>query len=335
MKFVNKNRIEGLKNIVRKELTKYVNSDYVLLDLPNHRNIGDLLIWEGELSYLQEINHKLIYSCNLNTYQESKISEGKVILLHGGGNFGDVWKVNQEFRNNIISKFKNNRIIIFPQTIHYNNQGNLSRDAELYNSHPDLIICVRDTVSYDLAKKHFYNCTILLMPDMAFFVDLSSKQTKVKTNKTLIMRRYDKELGNVKLLNKIKQSLLSDGDMFEEKDWPGFYKEGTLIRRIQAYLIRAEIIGSKKLLKIPFLCQLVDDNHGLKNRNYKNKQINKGIKFINEYDKVYSTRLHGFILSVLLNKEIFIFDNSYGKNKNFFNTWLSDFEKVKLIGDKG
>lgn len=330
--FVNKERIENLRNIVRKNLGPLINDDFVLLDVPNHRNIGDLLIWEGELEFLKEIPHKLNYSCNIFTYRENKIMPKDVILLHGGGNFGDVWRLNQDFRNSIIEKFHNNRIIVFPQTVHYSGGNDfIEKDAQLFNSHPDLTICVRDKISYDFAKVHFNRCNILLLPDMAFFLNFESFQGLKKTDKTLILKRLDKELGSDKPIAKIKSFLDQSNALTEIKDWPGFIESGTFMRKIQYYLIKMEIILSKKMINSSFFNAFVDDDHGLKGKNYKNNLIKKGIEFINNYDTVYSTRLHGFILSVLLNKKVFIFDNSYGKNKNYFDTWLSDFENVKLI----
>ncbi|MFB3389192.1 polysaccharide pyruvyl transferase family protein [Flavobacterium sp. LAR06] len=330
--FNNKAKIENLRNIVINAISHYINSDYVLLDVPNHRNIGDILIWEGELEFLKSIKHKLVYTSNVYTHQNSKIKKDNVILLHGGGNFGDVWRLNQEFRNGIIENFKENRIIIFPQTIHYHDKSNIEKDALIYNNHPDLIICVRDSVSYEIALKYFDKCKVFLAPDMAFFLDYTNFHSVANDrNKTLVLKRYDKELGDEVILKKVQQDLIDANTDFDIKDWPGFYPQGTLKRRIQAYSIRAEIKASRWMIKRKFFNSFVDDKHGLNSRNYKESLLKKGINFINPYDIVYSTRLHGFILSVLLNKEVYIFDNSYGKNKNFFETWLQDFDNVKLL----
>lgn len=329
--FKNKNHIDELRNIVRSNLNEYINGDYVLLDIPNYRNIGDTLIWQGELEYLKEFKYKCNYSCNPHVFKSDKIKKSDIILLQGGGNFGDVWPINQDFRNMIISNYRNNKIIVFPQTIHYKNVSNIIKDAKIYNEHPNLIICVRDQPSFELAQKYFHKCKILLLPDMAFFNDFTRFHSNRIQGKSLIMAREDREMGKDSSINQIKKELEKECRNFDIKDWPGFLKEGTLKRRVQSYIIRAEIIGSKKLMNVPLLNLLVDDKHGLKRRDYKNSQLMKGIEFINKYDVIYSTRLHGFILSVLLNKEVYIFDNSYGKNKNFYKAWLSNFENVKLI----
>ena len=46
-------KIWELRQIIEEQLTPLINNDYVLYDLPYYSNIGDLLIWEGELSFLK------------------------------------------------------------------------------------------------------------------------------------------------------------------------------------------------------------------------------------------------------------------------------------------
>ena len=62
MEFVNKDRINKLKLLIEKELTPLIDGDYALIDVPNYRNIGDNLIWKGELDFLNTIPFKNLYS---------------------------------------------------------------------------------------------------------------------------------------------------------------------------------------------------------------------------------------------------------------------------------
>lgn len=327
--FNNLGRIENLRNIVRESLIEHIDGDYVLLDVPNHRNIGDLLIWQGELEFLKEIPFKMVYSSNDYTYKEDRIKKDDIILLHGGGNFGDVWRSNQEFRNNIIRTFPNNKIIILPQTIQYENKDFIEEDAEIYNNHKSLIICARDKQSYDFCAQHFKSCTIYMLPDLAFFIDFQKLHIDNKDSRSLILKRMDKELGDRTLIEDLRANLKNEE--VDIMDWPGFYKNKTFRKRLQHYTIKLERKLSGTFKDVLFFERFIDDEYGLKGRSYKDKLILKGVSFINQYNTIYSTRLHGFILSVLLNKKVYIFDNSYGKNKNFFNTWLKDFENVELI----
>ena len=315
---INKEKINLLRNKIISTLTPLVNKNYVLLDIPNHRNIGDTLIWEGEIEFLKSLPYNLLYTCNSFTY------------LHGGGNFGDVWRNTQEFRNNVVREKKNNKIIIFPQTVHYENNELLIEDSNLYNSHPDLTICARDTRSYEILKQNFHNCNILLLPDMAFCLNFENQISSKKTKKTLFLKRLDKEVNEKEntILNRIKNK-----SSLEIKDWPGFFENGTLKRRLQGYSILIETKLSKFFINSKILSPLVDDVYGLKRRDNKERLIKFGIDFINQYDEIYSTRLHGFILAILLGKEVSLIDNSYGKNSTFFESWIYDFQNVNLIKD--
>lgn len=331
MKFLNLPHIEQLKTIINDSLEGLINKDYVLLDIPNHRNIGDTLIWQGELDYLKNINQKMVYTSNAFTFNVDKIPSHATILLHGGGNFGDVWRLNQEFRNDVVRRFKQNRIVLFPQTVHYADIKNLENDAKLYNQHPDLILCARDNRSYKILSEYFDRCTILKLPDMAFCLNLIENHSDINTGKDLILKRMDKELGDQSSIDNVVKKLSAENKVFDIADWPGFYAPGTLKRRLQAYAIKGEIKLSEALLNKALVGQFVDDVYGLKRRDNKERLLKKGMNFINNYDTIYSTRLHGFILSVLLNKKAIIFDNSYGKNSNFFKTWMTEFENVELI----
>ena len=329
---VNKNldKIEGLKNVIINSLDNLITGDYCLLDVPNHKNIGDNLIWAGELAYLQRLKGKMLYSANMHVCNFKKIPRESIILLHGGGNFGDVWRTSQEFRNNVIKNFKHNKVIIFPQTVHYANQDLIAEDAALFSTHSDITLCARDNDSYILLNKHFSKNKILLVPDMAFFLDFSKYINLTKTGRRLWMRRTDKELNDA-TDKKIKENFASKSNL-EMKDWPTYNHS----KQYEWIYNAAEDIQNriaKRFSQTPVIEKLIDPRFGLKSKNNLKNFIRTGIDFINEYDEVFSTRLHGAILSILLNKTVHMIDNSYGKNKNFYNTWLTDFKNTSLIAD--
>lgn len=102
----NRDKILSYRDLIKKKLIPLINADYVLLDVPNHPNIGDNLIWEGELRFLENIHYKCIYSANVHNWDENKIKDAKIILFHGGGNWGDLYRECQEHRLYIAEKFK-------------------------------------------------------------------------------------------------------------------------------------------------------------------------------------------------------------------------------------
>lgn len=325
----NSTQIHKLREKIYTTLDPLIQNDYCLLDIPDHKNIGDNLIWAGELKYLERLPYKMLYTANLHLCQINNIPTNSIILLHGGGNFGDIWRVVQDFRNNIIRQFNKNRIIIFPQTVHYDDKFFLEKDSQIFNQHPDLTICTRDYKSYEILTSYFTNAKIHLLPDMAFCLNYDEKIISKITNKILILERKDKELNNNVNLLKLVDSTLNKKQV-EIKDWPTFnldkweeLKE-SIYNKIDSKL-------SKSFINTPLIKKFIDHRYGIKNRYTMERYISQGIEFINEYDEIYTTRLHGLILSILLDKKVHIIDNYYGKNSSFYDAWLGDFKNIDLI----
>lgn len=304
-------KIDELKNKIYEELTPLIDSDYIHLDLPYHSNIGDTLIWEGEETFLKSLPYKCLHKSSLFTFKESKIPESAIILLHGGGNFGDLWRRFQDFRLDIIKQYKNNKIIIFPQTVWYKNELQARADAEKMALHSNLTICARDKISYDFLKTHFSN-NILLLPDMAFCIEQQRLKRYIAkpTKDILLLKRRDQELSS---RDDYYKYITEEGNI-EERDWPSVEHPG---------------IARDLIEKMGILSKSAVDKYV--NYLYRPYLIKKGIIFISEYKYIYATRLHVAILSILLNKPFVFFDNSYGKNSAFYDTWLSDSDFIKFI----
>ncbi|MDR2204717.1 MAG: polysaccharide pyruvyl transferase family protein [Flavobacteriaceae bacterium] len=318
---INKDKILELKNIIEQKLTPLITQDYALLDIPDHDNIGDNFIWEGEISFLKNIPYQKLYECSLNFFKQEKIPNNAMILMHGGGNFGDIYPIVNEFRLNIIKNNPNKKILIFPQTVHYKDEKILAENSEIINNHPNLTICVRDQKSYETATEHFTNAKVLLLPDMAFCIDLKIFPKNKYTDKTLIMNRMD---GEKNLINPLKI------ENSETLDWPTFNTtKEQRFKKIQRNRRLDKI--AKAIQKIPLISKIVDPRYGLKNRKNRENYIQQGIAFFNDYDTIYTTRLHGLILGILMGKKMKILDNNYGKLQSFYNTWLKNFENVETV----
>lgn len=307
-------KIKELRTIIKKALSSLIVDNYVLLDVPYYTNIGDTLIWEGTREFLKTLPHKCLYTASVETYKYRPLPKNTVILLQGGGNFGDLWRRHQELRQTVIKSYPNNRIIILPQTVFYNNNSFFTEDAKMLNSHKDLHICVRDTRSLNYLKKAL-TCNLLLVPDMAFCISQKTlDHYKQKgTDKVLFLKRNDQELREYDFSSYIAEK----AEQLHIGDWPTMEKEF----KTKVYLDKL-IFHRKRLKRIPDIyADLI----------FRPFQVRKGIEFVSKHRKVYTTRLHMAILSVLLDKEIVFFDNSYGKNRSFYETWLKDVEKLKFV----
>jgi len=144
-----------------------------LVGFPHHANVGDSAIWLGERALLRRAGIPVVYTCDLNSFSEqdllNQLPTG-TILIHGGGNLGDLWPHHQDFRERIIRTFPHHRIIQLPQSIHFNHRANLDRARSVLDAHPNLTICVRDRHSLEQARAHFAAHSVLC-PDMAFGIE--------------------------------------------------------------------------------------------------------------------------------------------------------------------
>lgn len=319
--------IEDLKEVIVKNLATEIDRDYVLLELPNYRNIGDNLIWEGEEDFLSSLPFNCEYRCSMHFYEKSKISSDQIILLTGGGNFGDLWNTSQEFRRLIIRNHPLNKIIILPQTVFYHSIENAALHAEEFNKHGKILICVRDKKSEEFLKEHFFNTRIKLVPDMAFFINTQrfTRWKKEPRIDQLLMIRNDKELKDKGLILKNRNNELT----YEIKDWPTYPR----IKIFEKMILGAELLNiklSKLFLRSKLLKRFVDPIFGLNPFNMKNIYIKWGVSFFTNYKYIHTTRLHGHILAILLDIPHTFYDNSYGKNYEFYVTWTKDFDLVKF-----
>ena len=316
-------KIAQLRSIVNQQLLPLIDNDFVLLDYPCHENIGDTLIWDGEIHFLRQTKHKCLFQSSFQTFFGQSISRKTIVCIHGGGNFGDLWGKIHSFQKKIIDFFPNNKVIILPQTVWYESQENIKADEVFFSMHPNVTMCARDNVSFKFMQEHFPKNKVLLVPDMAFFIDFDKfeKINTAKTERTLYAKRVDKELKNDSWPSFIPPNT-------EVHDWPTFE------RNVPKYAFADHIVGwfnfwaNKKGVKpVNHLIDLIRTHF------YRPQYIKDCVKFINPYDTIYSTRLHIAIASAMMGKKVYLMDNSYGKNFSFYDTWLANTENIQKIDE--
>ncbi len=302
-----------LRKLIKSKLDPLITSDYLLLDLPYHKNIGDILIWQGELNYLKSKPYRCLGSSNKDTFQFPDLSPDVLILLQGGGNFGDLYRSSQEFRCNIVSKYPKNKIVMFPQSVYYQDANLILEDSKIFRKHTNLYLCVRDYSSFQFMRKYFSSNNILLVPDMAFYVDLKPKNNAKSSS--LYFKRIDRE-SCVETTNGEYYDHIGDWPTFEKTYFRVFllYLALAVYRRLPKWVLGKQIIA--RAIDV-FCIYLVKDF-----------LIKLGVNFINSYSDITVDRLHGLILSFLMGKKIYYRDNSTGKLSAFVSTWLSNSKEI-------
>lgn len=308
-----------LSNLINKTLPPLISGECVIFDAPYHENIGDILIFEGEMNFLQKHNIKCIKVASYNTCSFPKLKVETTILYHGGGNIGDLYHEHIEFLIKLIHHYPQNRIIVLPQTIFYVDDKLCHKDFQILSQHSDFIICARDNKSFSLANKAFTG-RVLLLPDMAFCISKSilEKYLRPCIKEKLYILRRDEEF---------KKCGVEERKNCDISDWPctqNKYMISTIGNKIFENLF--------KYLSKTFLPSAINplwDKYFIHIHRF--LLLKEGVKFISQYSTIYTQRLHGAILAILLEKEVKIMDNSYGKNSSFYDTWLKNMNNVKLI----
>lgn len=311
-----------LRHLIYSELSPHIKGKVALLGLVCHGNIGDTLIAMGELEFLRDCGTNVIYKRQfMDDSPLPELPDDCTILLQGGGDFGDVWRGIHEIRIAAIDKYRNHKIIVFPQTIEYNNTAYLESDLAVISRCRDITICVRDEVSFSFARSNF-PCQVLLVPDMAFFIS-PQRLLKYKTAANrpgLFLKRNDKEYHH---------PAIPINESFDKADWP------TLSNPLKFFKWNLRMIGyaagfRKRGLNVISRFILRSLIFVLEKRIYP-LAARAGVEFISQYEELYLSRMHSAILSVLIDKEFKLINNSYNKNKNFFNCWFKDLDAAQLI----
>ena len=71
----------------------------------------------------------------------------------------------------------------------------------------------------------------------------------------------------------------------------------------------------------------------MKNPTLVSKTAQGIFSFLNQFDEIYTNRLHICVASALLNKKVYFYGNSYWKNESVYNYSIKNqFPKVKWMG---
>jgi pyruvyl transferase EpsO len=282
-----------------------------LLDFPAHANVGDSAIWLGTLAYLRENGKRVCYTCDHETYSRDTLAErlgDGVILLSGGGNFGDIWKHPQRLRERVVSDFPDTPIVQLPQTIKFHDERELERARAIFDAHPSLTILVRDRRSLGFAEQNF-RAPAMLCPDLALWLGHLARSSP-PTKPVVWLARTDRESAAGSPPAGIETT-----DWLDEPLTPGLRLE-SFLRELVVEHPRTERTLRSALSRVA--------DHAATTR------LRRGCATLSAGRVVITDRLHAHILSLLLGIPNIILDNSYGKVRDFHETWTSGSDIVTM-----
>jgi exopolysaccharide biosynthesis predicted pyruvyltransferase EpsI len=281
---------------------------FALVDFPDHSNVGDSAIWLGETAFFAKHGLSPNYCSNLKTHvsneMKNAIGDG-TIFLHGGGNFGTIWKAHQDFRIDLLQRFPGQRIVQLPQSIHFDSPDNVHETAKAIERHGNFVLLMRDQPSLEFAQRHFW-CETSLCPDMAFY--LGALKRKPPTLDLFYLLRTDLE----KSISGLPEH---HAHSFKVDDW---LEDDRLAIKTTTALSRLWDFGSPRdkarLATYGRLAKL---------------RLQRGIDLLSSGRVVVTDRLHGHIMSTLLGISHVALDNNYGKLGNFIDAWTRDVGNLR------
>ena len=311
------NIVQHLQAVARIVLDPLIpeGSEVVMLDYPNNTNVGDSLIWLGEMAYLKSRKVNILYVCDIKNYNPDQLrrvlKNDTLILMHGGGNFGTVWTEIQQFRLQVLSDFSNHTIIQFPQTLSFSDEPSIYEVASAIKKQRNYHLLTRSNVSMALAKSHF-DCHVHLCPDMAFFIG-NLTAPAVPDVEVLILSRTDHEKSKHNQLNQLQIPNIDTLCV----DWLSPSRYERLLHRV---VMHTAFFRSRYDKNNLFLCKLWCELSRIR--------MKRGMALLTKGKLVATDRLHAHILSILMNKTHLFVDNSYGKLGNFYLTWTESYAKA-------
>lgn len=295
---------------------------FVLLDVPEHANIGDSAIYTGELSFFdRHVGRRpdivCTWSSDMDWLARHLPTEGP-ILLHGGGNFGDLWMNHQNFRHDVLRRFPGRKIVQLPQSIHYRDPAGIAETARLIAAHGNFTLLVRDQPSLELARRHF-DCQVALCPDAAMMLERIDTGIAPQTD-VLVTLRDDAEAVQDEMHDWLRSR-------YPAADWVNV-NVWTLPIRVVWKLVRS----------------LPDNRLGMMwqeamYRHQAQKRVMAGARQLAQGKLIVTDRLHMHIISMLIRRPHVVLDNSYGKISRYLDAFgqsdlttrassLEDLQKV-------
>ena len=273
----------------------------ILFGVPTHENIGDAAIVIAEEKFIKDNFKDDEYIRVLDTETDKEIerikniiNENDIILLHGGGNLGDEYIICEERRRKVIQSFPNNKIILMPQSIYFNNtecgRTELEKTKELYEKHKNLHLIAREKTSFDIMKKEFKNVDIILTPDIVMY--LNKTKDEERNGAVLAMRKDVEKILTEEQFEKINEAV---SKYYEDK-----------------------IITDTHLGDIQIYCDIRENTVEDKLNEFRHAKL------------VVTDRLHGMIFAAITSTPCIVLGNYNHKIESSYD-WLKEQGYIKFV----
>ena len=277
---------QSYKNTLKSFLRE--KSDAVYLGTVDHQNLGDSFIWHAEEQMMNELGVNIVYSCHTSKCSQNeinkKLNNKGIILTRGGGNWGDLWRFEQDMRLEYIAANPKSQIIVLPQSIHYDNPELIASDVHDFENHKDLHLMVRSRKSFNILSAFKNNK--YLMPDSALTIGPIEPLCEPSLDMVYLKRSDSESLGGN--LTAAEELFLQNDITYDVVDW---FDVASLESKSNKFFTKETQSDIRKPIY----------------------RLHLANRLFCKYKVILTDRLHATVLGLLMDKPVVALENSYGK----------------------
>jgi pyruvyl transferase EpsO len=285
-----------------------------MLDVPTHSNVGDSAIWLGEIAALARLGVRTRYVADLETFSAARLREAVgdgPVLIHGGGNLGDLWPAHQRHREQVIAMLRDNRIVQLPQSIEFIDDGARARAGDVMRGHPSFTLLVRDERSSMRARSDLA-VSAELCPDLAVCLGPLPRLEPPAVDAVWLLREDHEGGGHART-----------GAEHTGVDWLD-EEHGAATRLVRRLANRSRTGSASSRLEGHVLAWAW--------RRAALRRFGRGCRLLCRARVVVTDRLHAHILCVLMGIPHVVLPDRFGKIEAFVDTWTAGVEGVHRCG---
>lgn len=166
---------------------------------PVHGNLGDQAIVYAQHQMMAALGKRRnVVEITRPQYERWKerlakyIRPTDLILIDGGGNIGTLWPEEENKMRDILRRFPENPIFIFPQTAFFAKdeagERELRQSQKIYGAHKKLTVFCRDRATFDLFETEFRQVRHYFTPDMVPYLETAGDGRAPRHGVLLCMR---------------------------------------------------------------------------------------------------------------------------------------------------
>lgn len=193
----------------------------IMIATPSHGNLGDQAIVYAQRRFLRDtLPGYGIFEIQRYQYEYAKkeinrlLRPTDLIVIDGGGNVGSLWPEENAKMNDIVYRFRENPVVVFPQTAFFedNEKGREQESAvaQAYSSNSHLVFFSRDLATYDKIAAISSETSNYYVPDIVPYIT-DAGQSFCRSGALMCMRDDKERIMSGKSEKAIESFLLSQG----------------------------------------------------------------------------------------------------------------------------